>query len=210
MQGHLAYAVIAMLLGGAAFAAEPAAEQVLPLEKARDAYTPAAVFGKDSFLVVWQSGLLAPGELRKGPKYSGDIVGCRVDRSGKALDAEAFVISGATDAQEMPRVAWDGKNFLVVWQDYRSGKQYDTYGARVSPQGKVLDAGGVLLDACSHSPEVASAGNGRSLVVVVTLKGCLGPKPQELPFGVIVADGKVEKPLGITYVRGGFRMLRAK
>lgn len=64
-------------------------------------------------------------------------------------------------------MAFDGANFLVVWQDFRSGKQYDVYAARVSPKGKVLDPGGfpVAAGACNQGrPGVAFAG-GRYLVV---------------------------------------------
>jgi len=55
----------------------------------------------------------------------------------------------------------DGSNFLVVWQDFRSGKQYDVYAARVTPQGKVLDKGGFPVAASSPNecrPAVAFGG----------------------------------------------------
>ncbi len=253
---NLILIILLLALGGrGVFAAEPAAELLLPLEKKRDAYTPAAAFGKSAFLVVWQSGLLAPGKLREGPKYNGDIVGCRVDRTGKALDSAPFVICAAPDAQELPRAAWgkdcflvvwqdirndkdwdvyaarvsgsgkvldpdgflvsggkhnqakprvcwDGKSFFVVWQDLRSGKAYATYGARVSDKGKVLDPDGVLIEETSVEPAVASAGNGRSLVIVVSLKGCPGPSCDDFPLGAFMTGGKIEKRLVVNYVRG--------
>ena len=44
-----------------------------------------------------------------------------------------------TGGQTVPAVAYDGTNFLVVWQDPREdGTQYDIYGARVSPAGTLL------------------------------------------------------------------------
>ena len=132
-------------------AAEPSAEKVLPLHDGRDAYTPAVAFGENCFLVAWQSGRLAPGDLRKGPKYNGDIAGCRVDKSGKALDEKPFLICGAVDLQEKPRIAWSGAAFLVVWQDIRNGKDWDVYAARVSPDGKVLDPEGILVSGGAHN-----------------------------------------------------------
>ncbi|QDE70426.1 MULTISPECIES: hypothetical protein [Myxococcus] len=43
-------------------------------------------------------------------------------------------------------VAFDGKQFLVVWQDEREG---GVFGARVTPKGKVLDPGGFPINAGS-------------------------------------------------------------
>lgn len=242
------YAVIALASVVELQAAGPGVEQFLPLQDNRDAYTPAAASTKGVFTVIWQSGLLAGGALRDGPKYNSDIVGCRIDLQGRVLDSRPFVICAATDAQEMPRiaaatggvflavwqdirngkdwdvyaaritadgkvldsdgfpvsagphnqakprVAWDGVDFLVVWQDFRSGSRYDSYAARVSVDGKVRDPDGVLLETVSQCPVVASAGGGRSFVTFVSRKFPAGPKPATIPFGVFVADGKTAAP----------------
>lgn len=134
------------------------AEQFLPNAKGLDAYGPAAAFGQDVFLVAWKSGHLGPGDLRKGFTYVGDIVACLVDKSGKPRAAEPFAVSAAPDLQERPRIAFGGGVFLVVWQDIRNGKDWDVYAARVAPDGKVLDAGGILVCGGPHNqalPEVA-------------------------------------------------------
>lgn len=52
-------------------------------------------------------------------------------------------------------MAFDGANFLVVWQDFRSGKHYGIYAARVTPAGKVLDAEGLPLDVEDAANRVA-------------------------------------------------------
>ena len=45
-----------------------------------------------------------------------------------------------------PAVATDGQNFLIVWEDYRRGLYVpDIYGARLTPDGEVLDPGGIPL-----------------------------------------------------------------
>jgi hypothetical protein len=157
----------AILAGGLALGGELLSpESLLPVHENQDAYLPAAAFGKDSFLVVWQSGRIGAGSLVPGqgePAGAGDIVGCRVDKSGKALDAKPFVVSAAADFQERPRVAFGKTVFLVVWQDLRNGKDYDVYAARVSPDGKTLDPDGILVAGGEHNqccPAVAFDGTG--------------------------------------------------
>ena len=58
----------------------------------KDSYYPGAAFGKDVHLIVWQAGRM----------QEGDIVACRVDKSGKALDDKPFVVSSATELKCNP------------------------------------------------------------------------------------------------------------
>ncbi|MCX7806769.1 MAG: hypothetical protein N3A38_16520, partial [Planctomycetota bacterium] len=102
-------------------------EKVLPLHEDRDAYTPCAAKVGDAYIVAWQSGRLAPGDLREGFRFKGDIVGCRVDKSGNVLDAAPFAICEAGDLQERPRAAAGRDVALVVWHDLRNGKDWDVY-----------------------------------------------------------------------------------
>ena len=74
--------------------------------------TPALGFDGANFLVV--VGGLAQRHRR-------DIYGARVTPQGAVLDSAGFVISQAADDQYYPAVGFDGANFLVVWEDYRSG-----------------------------------------------------------------------------------------
>jgi hypothetical protein len=142
-------------------------EQLMPVHEARDAYTPGAAFGKDTYLVAWQSGRLAPGDIRKGLVCIGDIVGCRVGKGGKPLDEKPLVISAAKDMQERPRIAFGQEDFLVVWQDLRNGKDWDVYAARVTPDGKVLDPDGVLVAGGAHNQAIPRvAWDGKTFYVV--------------------------------------------
>jgi hypothetical protein len=96
-----------------------------------------------------------------GPK-NGGIIGSRVGTDGRVKDPDGFVIAaGGTDTA----VAFDGEKHVVVWRDRRSGRD-DLYGARVDPEGHVLDVDGVRIAAIEDQggpPAVASAGGGRSL-----------------------------------------------
>jgi len=112
---------------------------------------PAAAFCGGVFLVAWKSGHLAPGDLRKGLNYIGDIAACRLSPAGDVLDAQPLAVSSAADLQERPRIAFGGGVFLVVWHDIRNGRDWDVYAARVSPEGKALDPDGLLVCGGAHN-----------------------------------------------------------
>jgi hypothetical protein len=98
---------------------------------------PAVTFGGTDYLVVWM-------DLRSGEgSPSADIYGARVDTSGVVLDTTGIAISTAANEQCDPAVAFDGANFLVVWDD--RGRGDDIYGARVSQLGNVLDPAGIAI-----------------------------------------------------------------
>ncbi|WP_158617569.1 MYXO-CTERM sorting domain-containing protein [Corallococcus sp. CA049B] len=102
-----------------------------------------------------------------------EIYAARIDADGNVLDPAGIPLCTASYAQEAPAVTWDGKQFLVVWQDYRDNRNYAIYGARVSPDGTVTTPpDGFRISApipaiggeWEEQPAVASSG-GVSLVV---------------------------------------------
>ena len=118
---------------------------------------PSAAWGKGVYLVVWT-------DYRSGSDY--DVYAARVNASGKVLDPAGIAVCAKAGWQNMPRVAFDGTNFLVVWADKRTGNP-DIYGTRITPAGKVLEAGGFLIRKDSkelNAPDVAFGG-GHYLVV---------------------------------------------
>ena len=94
----------------------------------------AATDGVD-YLVVWK-------DFRNEVDF--DIYGARLTAGGVLVGDTSFVICGASGDQERPQVAFDGTNYLVVWEDSRTG-DYDIHGARVTPGGVVLDPGGFQI-----------------------------------------------------------------
>jgi len=100
---------------------------------------PAVAYGGGVYLVVWQ--------VDASVSYS--IQAARVDSSGKVLDPNGVTVATATTSLGSPRVAFDGTNFLLVWEDTRSGTNMDIYGRQVSPAGLVLGTKDVAISTAS-------------------------------------------------------------
>jgi hypothetical protein len=111
---------------------------------------PAVASGGGTTLVVWNAG---------------DIVGVRLAADGTVLDATPLQIGVAQNAQLKPAVSFGGGVFLVAWADQRNDATTgvaQTFVARVTPAGAVLDPGGLPLTAVGArdgAHAVASDGN---------------------------------------------------
>ena len=90
-------------------------------------------------------------------RASGDVVGTRVTPSGAVVDStDGFVVAAGPSPQRNPTMAFDGTNYLVVWEDDRN-VDTDIYGARVTPGGTVLDPTGFRVSTSSFSEQRAPA-----------------------------------------------------
>ena len=115
-------------------------------------------FDGTNHLVVWSDARGGTGQ---------DLYGARVSKAGVVLGSAPIVISAASGDEVTAAVAFDGTNYLVVWQDSRGSTGRDVYGARVSPDGTVLDPGGIPIStALEHQVEPAVAFDGTSYLVV--------------------------------------------
>ncbi|UCD19457.1 MAG: T9SS type A sorting domain-containing protein [candidate division WOR-3 bacterium] len=131
---------------------------------------PAIAFGSTNYLVVWEDNRVQPSTF-----YTG-IYCARVDPQGTVLDTSGICISfyGYRD-QRNPAVAFDGANYLVVWQDERY--DMDIYGARVSQNGEVLDFGGfpisnnIFPESPEGDPSIAFDGTNYLVVWHVLYEG---------------------------------------
>ena len=147
--------------------------------------TPHAAFGNGMYLAVWREGWHGKGGKAR-------IYAARVSADGKVLDPKGIEVAPSSDGvQEQPRVAFGGGVFLVVWQDFRNGKDYDVLAARISVEGKVLDAAPIAVAAAPRTqalPAVASDGKG----FLVAWQGLQGEETAYRGFAApIGADGKV-------------------
>ena len=123
---------------------------------------------------------------------SADVYALRVNSTGNPVGVPV-ILSSLGSQQERPAVASNGSNWLVVWQDNRSGL-YDIFGSRVSAAGARLDANGIPVSVAPDNqrfPQVAF--NGTFLVA------WFDPRDNGVD-GVyasrVASDGTVQDPAG--------------
>lgn len=157
-----------------------------------DDFTPSISSNSDLFMVVW---------TRKTPSGF-DIYGARVTRDGKVMegDEEGIPISRASNDQMLPSVTWNGDSFFVVWQDRRSGKAWDIYGARITPEGQVLDPNGIPISIARPNYDQAApvvSFDGENCLIV--WQGKRSPKIWNIYFTRVSKDGIVldQEPIPI-------------
>ena len=140
-------------------------------------YSPSVAFDGTNFLVVWQ-------DERNDPA-SPDIYGARISQSGIVIDTSGIAISTAVNDQGIPSVAFDGNNYLVVWQDARSDVWDDIYGARVGQSGVVLDPTGIAIstgEGAQRYPSIAF--DGTNYLVVWRGSGIYGTRVNQ--SGIVI------------------------
>jgi hypothetical protein len=142
--------------------------------------------GNGQYLVVWQ-------DLRSSQRW--EIYGARLRFDGKVLDPQGIPIATGKGNARHPQVAWDRKNFFVVWTEENPGRGWDVAGARISPTGKVLDPNRIpIAQAAGDQTTPALAwGKDRYLVVWMESGGVSG--------ALVDSSGKVINPNGIVLSR---------
>ncbi|MDI3291378.1 hypothetical protein [Polyangium sp. 15x6] len=105
---------------------------------------------------------LAFTDTRLSSSYSpSDVFGLRVSNTLTKVDATSQLLSRAANAETRPAVAYNGTNYLAVWEDRRPGTTTDIYGARLTTSGAVLDPSGIAISQAMASesyPSIASLG----------------------------------------------------
>jgi hypothetical protein len=115
-------------LGAAATVA--AATDALP-----EANQPALAFDGTRYLLAF---------VRRDSNALYQITGVFVSRSTGQAEGTEFPVAAAPGYQSSPAVAFDGANYLVVWnQEPWLGQARGVVAARVDPAGNVLDGGGI-------------------------------------------------------------------
>jgi hypothetical protein len=124
---------------------------------------PALAFDGTNYVVTWQ-------DKRASSHY--DIYLSRVGTDGSVTDPAGVLASGAAGDQLYPAIAFDERNYLVIWQDGRSSTDYNIYGTDVDTDGTVLDPSGIAVSTADHDqmvPTVCSSSYGLVLIAYASL-----------------------------------------
>ena len=110
--------------------------------------SPTVAYCGGRFLVAWS-------DLRNGNDY--DVYASYLDRDGKA--GKPLLMAGGKGGQANPAIASDGKRmFLVVWQDFRSGKFFEILGKRLGTAGAATQSKPMTILPRGEKPAVAWTG----------------------------------------------------
>jgi len=145
--------------------------------------------GSDGYLAVWHD--------TRGT--DSDIFATRISSTGVVLDQASIAVCQCSGDQLDPAVAWNGREYLVVWSDRRGAFQ-NIYAARVRPTGEVIDKQGICLSgttAIQAFPRVASDGSGWEVVWQDSRGGT-----QDIYGCKFGGDGSVGRAMGISTQSG--------
>jgi hypothetical protein len=144
---------------------------------------PSVASDGSDFLVVWQDcGTHWP---------HADIVATRVSSAGEIMDPGGIIISMDADvAEQLPSVIFDGVNYVVSWKRI-TGASGGLYASRVTPQGVVLDPGGILITEISPYSGVSISFGPASGELIESPGQCLMlfSKYQDHPFNSLRTFG---------------------
>jgi hypothetical protein len=134
---------------------------------------------------------------------SGDVYGARVTPSGAVLDPAGIAIGTGPSAQSVPRVAFGGGTYLVVWtEQVPTGTGTDIVGARVDPSGVVPDPSGIPVSTSTgnqYDPVVAYGGG---TFLVAWQDGTGFPGPPSVRGARLSPAGAVLDPSGVVISAG--------
>ncbi|GEM_PF-2796881 len=126
--------------GGIAFPTAPT-----PTEQ----FVPQIASNGVTWQVVWQE---------KNSMGNDDIYGAQVSASG--VVGSRVAIAFRADNESWPSIAWNGSNYLVVWQDYRNSESTgtDIYGCRLTASGTKVGSSEIVISTAAGSSSAGAAG----------------------------------------------------
>lgn len=160
---------------------------------------PALAYDGVQYLAVWENF--------DSTMYSDSLGGARVTPAGVVQNSPAITLDVGANRQQEPAVAYNGTNYLVVWEDCRNGKlsDADVYAARVSQSGTILDGTGIAISTAAKGqlrPTVASNG---ADYLVVWRDTRYSETDSDIYAARVTSDGTVLDSAGIALSKGGYR-----
>ncbi len=125
---------------------------------------PGVAFDGTNYLAVWQ-------DSRCFPQH--DVFCARIDSLGTIIDPAGIHVATVTYdnlqyyCNGTPAVAFNGSEYLIVYQDRRNSLETDIYGTRVTVTGTILDPYGIPIStAPGYQRHPCITSNGTDFLVV--------------------------------------------
>ena len=155
---------------------------------------PAVAGNSDGAFIAWT-------DPRSSTTTANDIHGARFTAAGLLHETNGIPLSLAYASQGNAAVAFNGTNYLVVWEDSRNitNTGVDILGARVTSAGKVLDLRGTNLSASvsnQYNPAVAASAG--TFLVVWQDERNSGTTGVDIYATRVSGNGSVTDPAGLT------------
>ncbi|HJQ97841.1 MAG TPA: PKD domain-containing protein [Candidatus Polarisedimenticolaceae bacterium] len=168
--------------------------------------------GGSTVLAVW-----ADNRANSTGGYVGetswDVYGMRFDANGNAIDVVPFPIATGPASQTVPRAAWNGTSWLVVFQSVDFGGtgyfQDSLEALRVAPDGHVIDPRPIkIYNDTPTGSTWAVASDGSGWVVVNQGTSVTGDlvASRISSLGVLLDPGPKSVLKGTYYARGSIRL----
>src|SRR5207249_3642833 len=81
----------------------------------------------------------------------------RVTGNGSVLDSAGIQITSGLLDETVPSVAFNGTNYLIVWQRGNENQNADICAARISPEGILLDTNALVVSAAVYDQKTPAA-----------------------------------------------------
>jgi len=161
---------------------DPEGIRISPIESWQS--SPAIGCDSSNYFVVWSDDRNAEG----------DIFGCRLTPEGVVLDSTGIQLSATGPDDYTPSIAFDGTNYLVVWQSNdRAGGKYKICGARITPDGQILGGLEITSNEMGVYPPDVTFGGQNYLVVWTDYRN----ERADIYAARVSRDGEVLDPAGI-------------
>jgi MYXO-CTERM domain-containing protein len=130
---------------------------------------PSVAFSGEAFFTAWT-------EEREG--RSAEIFGAHLESGALGPDSPSYPVSNTPKDDLFPSVGWDGERYLTAWSYFTGDDLSGVYGARVAPNGGVLDTQTDLSksgysEAFKHGSDIACLPGNCLVVYPVGLGGTL-------------------------------------
>ena len=106
-------------------------------------------------------------------------------------------------SQENPAAAWNGSEYLVVWEEYVARFTTHLYGARVTPEGEILDPGAIPISVDEDQQFGARVSSDGSSFVVVFSHSHPEPATSAIEGIRVGANGTLLDPAPFPITRRG-------